>query len=99
MAIDYKEGDVVVCVNAAAAGAGFDPPPLQHGALYTVQEFDRIPPGWPSSGALTVRVAEAADRYDHGFLAHRFRKAFTPDAEVSRELMAPIPAKPKKVRA
>lgn len=100
MAIDYKEGDVVVCVAAdgdrsCVCGCG-ETDGLKQGGLYRVAHM------WICTGGkVAIDLVEMVYRSSNhrGFKAAKFRKAFTPDTEVSREIIEPIPSPPKKVTA
>jgi hypothetical protein len=72
----FSPGDVVVCIDNDGA------PMLTLRGLYTITFYEDCPLFGPGVG-----VEEAEPANHRGFYADRFRKAYSPDPEVEREVV------------
>lgn len=99
--IDYKEGDVVVCVNdEQCEDCGFVD--VERSRLYTAVKLE-LSISYENEEYIEVSLAEITEEticpYDgciHALDAHSFRKAYTPDPEVARERVTDAPTKVKE---
>lgn len=87
--IDYKEGDVVVCINNSPiydTQYNYELKNLSVGTVYTVKRFIvRLDIG--------VQLSEVECSNPSGWNASRFRKVYTPKAEFLESLLAGLPVK------